>query len=346
MGQGGMTARKEGKTWTADFYENGRSGRRIRKYGFLTKAAAQRYESNYFASLMKTGRPLDDRLSDLVTLWYDLHGCSLKDAKYRLSRTLATVERLGNPLASSFDALAWARYRQSRLKDVTPHTVNHEQRYLSAVFSELSRLGAWVGDNPLAKVRQIKTDQTELTFLTLPQVAQLLEECKRSTNNHTYPVALICLATGARWNEAESLQRGAIFGGKAHFHRTKNRQSRSVPIPKEVEEIALKVGMPGNGRLFMSCRSAFRAAYKRCCFATPGQMTHILRHTFASHYMMGGGDILGLQRILGHSSITMTMRYAHLSPDHLESALRLSPLSQSGYRVSRVASSVGDGIIF
>jgi site-specific recombinase XerD len=47
--------------------------------------------------------------------------------------------------------------------------------------------------------------------------------------------------------------------------------------------------------------------------------------------MMGGGDILSLQRILGHSSITMTMRYAHLSPEHLESALRLSPLAQSGH---------------
>lgn len=328
-----MTVRKDGKTWTADFYENGRTGRRIRKKGFLTKAAAQRYESDFFASLKQTGRPLDDRLADLVTLWHSLHGCSLKDEKHRLSRTLAVVERLGNPRASEFDALAWARYRQTRLKDASPQTVNHEQRYLSAVFSELIRLGAWSGTNPLAKIRQIKTDQTELSFLTLEQVNQLLDECRQSTNNHTYPVALICLATGARWDEAESIQRNAIFGGKAHFHRTKNRQSRAVPIPTEVEEAALKVGMPGNGRLFMSCRAAFRSAYKRCGFDTPGQLTHILRHTFASHYMMGGGDILGLQRILGHSSITMTMRYAHLSPDHLESALRFSPIAQCGVQI-------------
>ncbi len=58
-----MTVRKDGKTWTADFYENGRAGRRVRKKGFLTKAAAQRYESDYFSTYNQTGRPLDDRLS-------------------------------------------------------------------------------------------------------------------------------------------------------------------------------------------------------------------------------------------------------------------------------------------
>ncbi len=71
---------------------------------------------------------------------------------------MAIVERLGNPFASWFESLAWARYRKARLKKASLHTVNHEQRYLSAVFSELIRMGAWAGVNPLAKVRQIKTD--------------------------------------------------------------------------------------------------------------------------------------------------------------------------------------------
>lgn len=202
------------------------------------------------------------------------------------------------------------------------------------MFSELIRLDAWSGINPLANVRQIKTDQTdqtELSFLTLDQIRQLLEECRKSTNNHTYPVALICLATGARWDAAESLTRGAIFGGKARFHRTKNRQSRSVPIPKEVEGAVFKVVMPGNGRLFMSCRAAFRSAYERYGFQTPGQLTHILRHTFASHYMMGEGISSVGNESLAIPRSRMTMRYAHLSPDHLQSALRLSPLAQSGH---------------
>ncbi|HBP5354615.1 TPA: integrase, partial [Pseudomonas aeruginosa] len=53
---------------------------------------------------------------------------------------------------------------------------------------------------------------------------------------------------------------------------------------------------------------------------------HALRHTFASHFMMNGGNILTLQKILGHSTLTMTMRYAHPSPDHLQDAVKYGPL--------------------
>jgi site-specific recombinase XerD len=44
--------------------------------------------------------------------------------------------------------------------------------------------------------------------------------------------------------------------------------------------------------------------------------------------MMGGGNILVLQQILGHASITDTMKYAHFSPTHLEDAIRLNPLTK------------------
>lgn len=302
-------------------------GRRVRKHGFPTKSAALRFERESRERNVQTGRYLDDRLSDLIQVWYELHGQTLKDHKARLTRTLSIAERMGNPLASEFTALSWAHYRAARLSEVAPSTVNHEQRYLSAVFSELIRLDAWHGGNPLDGVRQIKVDEVELSFLELAQVEQLLDECRRSTNNHTLPVALICLATGARWGEAETLTRSQFSQGKIHFHRTKNGKSRSVPVPQLVIDAAFENPLPGT-RLFTSCRAAFRGAYERCGFDTPGQLTHILRHTFASHFMMGGGDILTLQRILGHGDIKMTMRYAHLSPGHLVSALNLSPLAQ------------------
>ena len=43
----------------------------------------------------------------------------------------------------------------------------------------------------------------------------------------------------------------------------------------------------------------------------------MLRHTFASHFVMAGGSLVTLQKLLGHSTMTMTMRYAHLAPDFL-----------------------------
>lgn len=174
-----MTARKDGKSWVADFYH---LGKRIRKYGFPTKSAAVRFEQDYHKSLLATGRPLDDRLTDLVNLWYELHGCTLKDAKTRMARTLSICTRLENPLVSEFSALHWSKYRQARLEEVTASTVNHEQRYLSSVFSELSRLGAYLGDNPLRGIRQVKVNETELSFLEVPQIRLLLDECKRSVN--------------------------------------------------------------------------------------------------------------------------------------------------------------------
>lgn len=81
------------------------------------------------------------------------------------------------------------------------------------------------------------------------------------------------------------------------------------------------------GRLFTGCYSAFRAAVRRVKIELPaGQISHVLHHTFASHFMMNGGNILVLQRILGHTDIKMTMRYAHFAPDHLNDAVMFNPL--------------------
>ncbi|HEY7953708.1 MAG TPA: tyrosine-type recombinase/integrase, partial [Polyangia bacterium] len=55
----------------------------------------------------------------------------------------------------------------------------------------------------------------------------------------------------------------------------------------------------------------------KCHAPADGHPWHMMRHTFASHFVMAGGSLLALQRLLGHSTPMMTMRYAHLAPDHL-----------------------------
>lgn len=111
------------------------------------------------------------------------------------------------------------------------------------------------------------------------------------------------------------------------FSDTKNGRIRVVPIKPALADDLRKVAYPVGQRLFSSCKGAFRKAVERSGIELPdGQLTHVLRHTFASHFLINGGDILALQRILGHSDLKVTMRYAHLAPDYMARVRDLSPI--------------------
>ncbi|WP_227506890.1 tyrosine-type recombinase/integrase [Marinobacter subterrani] len=154
------------------------------------------------------------------------------------------------------------------------------------------------------------------------QIERLLDEFRASSNPSVYHVARLALATGARWSEAESVKRSAFTSHRVTYSGTKSGKSRSVPLRKDLCEELIEE-LP-----FQSCYSAFRSALERAGITLPkGQLTHICRHTFASHFVMNGGHILTLQKVLGHSDLKLTMRYAHLAPDYLNEVTEKGPLA-------------------
>ncbi|QCT18510.1 site-specific integrase [Jejubacter calystegiae] len=331
--------------WVADFYtvdrSSGKDGRRVRKK-FATKGEALAFE-NYTLEKVDNSPWLGSgkdtrRLSDLIHLWFDRHGITLSDGEKRKSAMLWAAECMGSPLATEFNAQLFTVYRAKRLDGhlsrtkrvdkVSPRTVNLEHAYFLAVFNELKRLGEWEGANPLDSIRQFRTDESEMAYLTSEQIDLLLDECQKSSAADLPVIVKLCLATGARWSEAQNLRGSQITGSdkagyRVTFVKTKGKKNRSIPISTELaKELPRK-----SGPIFQQCYYAFRSAIKRTGIYLPdGQMTHVLRHTFASHFMMNGGNILVLQRILGHTDIKMTMRYSHFSPNHLEEAVKLNPL--------------------
>lgn len=310
-----------------DFYPAGSSGPRIvriRASRKELKVLQAQYEMDYQAAPDRF--EVDKRrLSDLVLLWYRLHGRTLRDAKYRLSRTLAVVNALGDPSVDKFTGSAFSAYRERRLTEVSTSTVNHETRYLRAVFSELIRLDQYAGKNPLAKIRTFAERERELSFLTLEQIPTLLHACDQSSNNHCGAVVRLCLATGARWSEANDLPPTGLLDDRVVFAATKNGRVRVVPVKPDLVAYLRSLAFPTGKRLFSPCKGAFRKAVERSGIELPdGQLTHVLRHTFASHFLINGGDILTLQRILGHSDLKITMRYAHLAPDYMAKVRDLS----------------------
>ncbi|MBS0443623.1 MAG: tyrosine-type recombinase/integrase [Proteobacteria bacterium] len=150
------------------------------------------------------------------------------------------------------------------------------------------------------------------------------------SNRHALPVAKLCLATGLRWGESETIKRRQIKGGRVSV-TGKNAKVRHLPIEPRLaaELIAHHDEIETGDRLFSSAYGAFEAAIDRCSFELPkGQLSHILRHTFASKFMQNGGSIITLQKALDHDDLKTTMRYAHLAPDHLDQVLQLNPLAR------------------
>lgn len=173
----------------------------------------------------------------------------------------------------------------------------------------------------------MKIDERELSWLTVEQINTLLSKMDEfSLNPHVKLLTKMSLFTGARWGEAEALTLSRVQDGKVTFSKTKSGKNRSVPVSQKLfDEIVVHLNQYGE---FTSSIGAFRRALKAADIELPkGQAAHVLRHSFASHFMMSGGNILTLQKILGHSSINMTMRYSHLSGDHFNEAVNRNPLA-------------------
>ncbi|OEE30894.1 integrase [Vibrio genomosp. F10 str. ZF-129] len=329
------------KPWICECYPQGRGGKRVRKK-FATKGEAKAFE-------LFTMKEVDDkpwlgkkadhrRLQDLLDTWWDTHGHTVKTGKNTYVVLAKTVQMLGNPLARLFTAQDYLQYRASRVSHhpsrpdiiISAATHNIELKTLRAMFNKLIKYGQWTQPNPLLSIELVKSSERELAFLTKEQISDVLEKVRQDNSpsaKQIYVACKICLATGARISEALNLKRSQVNQYKLLFTETKGKKNRSVPISCSLYDEIVEVAISGHAIFDVRYYAAWECVKRALPEHVPsGQATHVLRHTFASHFMMNGGDILVLQRILGHKKIEQTMAYAHFSPDHLMQAVQLNPL--------------------
>lgn len=312
--------------WLVDVRPQGRTGKRIRKK-FDKKTEAQQYERWVIATQNNKDwidKPTDRRkLSECIELWWKYYGINLGAGRSNLLKLEKLDQALGQPTANQINAMLLAEYRSKRLASgISQATITREFNLLSGVFTELISLGYYHNEHPLKKIKIIKPKSPAMIFLTLAEINQLLAEL----TGDNLKIVRFCLATGARWGEAKYLRQQDVINNKATFVKTKNSKHRTIPISTALyDEIKSDQSTIFNDIDYI----AIRLLIKEVAPHIPkGQAVHVLRHTFASHFIMSGGNILALQKILGHSTITQTMVYAHLAPDYLIDAIRFNPISQ------------------
>ncbi len=320
-----ITRTKSGK-WLADVNVGGRlagGGKRIRKI-FRTQREASRFESSVRGNHAQgkawdfAFKQQDYRLSELCETWYQIHGQNIKSGTSRIQTLRNVCDELGNPWLSKFSRQDFMTYRSNN-KSVSPNTLNHYHAYLSAVFNELIRIEK-IKTNPLDKLKKLTVKPTELSYLEKDEINILMGALKPKKSN-AYMVTKICLSTGTRWSEACNLKSKNVSNNQINV-LGKNGKIRHLSItPALAKEIKDSIPFSSNPYNTFQ-RTLNKIGLKKSDY----QLTHLLRHTFSSHYMMNGGNILALQKILDHSTLEMTMRYAHLSPNHLQDMTRLNPM--------------------
>jgi len=240
---------------------------------------------------------------------------------------------------------------QQKENDWRPATVN---RY-KALFSLAFRLGIENGkcaNNPARLVKRLREDNARTRFLSEEEEKRVREVIERDCPEHM-PEFEIALHSGARQGEQYRLSWPDVNldGRRATLRRTKNGDTRHTPLNRVAisafEELQDKAA-ENQKRVFMGERGAplKKPRYWWEQVLREAKIEdfhwHDLRHTFASRLVMAGVDLRTVAQLLGHRTLQMVMRYAHLSQSHeLAAVERLCKTGEGNEKPSDTRSDTG-----
>lgn len=217
-------------------------------------------------------------------------------------------------------------YKLTRLKKVKPAPINRELACLKHMYSKAIEWG-YVNKNPVKGTKRLKEPPGRLRFLKTEEVKKLLKACPE----YLCSIVICALNTGMRKGEILNLKWSNVDlkNRKITVINTKNNESRVIPINQTLYQQLLALYRSKNGEYvfsnknglpFLDIKKGFSAALKRA--RIKDFRFHDLRHTFGSHLVMQGVDLRTVQQLMGHKDIKMTMRYSHLSPGHVQEAVK------------------------
>jgi integrase len=215
-------------------------------------------------------------------------------------------------------------------KTRAPATVSRYLSALSHAFTIAVNEWGWLEHNPVSKVKKPTEPRGRVRFLDEAERRELLAACKQSPNKDLYPIVVLALATGMRQGEIMTLKWKDIDLKRRQLalHETKNNERRVVPIVGYALEVLSEHGKIRNiesDYVFPKCAQNGQTAIRKAWQKAVGEAKlenfrfHDLRHTAASYLAMNGATLAEIAEVLGHKTLLMVKRYAHLSEAHTSS---------------------------
>ncbi len=343
-----MAIRKRGSTWQIDYYDP--HGKRVRKTFKKRKDADAEHAKRY--ALVKEGRYLDVKkevrvaLSDLCAEYEKAYRNqkSFKNAKRRYLENFKDffgADRLAGEI-TRHDLIKYQNHLKEKPVTVrfkkgvevmrkirTEAAINREFSCLHHLFSESVAWGL-AERSPFdgGKAIKLKENNKRLRFLADDEIKVLLDACPV----HLKPIVSSAILTGMRRGEILSLKWDQIRNGFIYLSKTKTNEARQIPVSDALEgilkDIRAKQGLRSeyiftfrDKAIRDNFKKGFNAAVKRAGLVD--FHFHDLRHTFASQVLLNGGTLKDVQELLGHKTMTMTLRYSHLTQEHKRQAVNL-----------------------
>ena len=227
--------------------------------------------------------------------------------------------------------------REVTLQDNTTKTLPVEPRSPSTVLRYIAALShaftvavkewGWVETNPVLRVTKPKQPQGRARFLNDDEREALMREVRASNNPDLYLAVVLALSTGARQMEIMSLRWDQVDLSRKviTLYETKNGEIRALPLVHhayelmkaraKVRRIDTNLVFPGaNPDKPVILRAPFEKALARAGIIN--FRWHDLRHSCASYLAMNGASLAEIAEVLGHKTLQMVKRYAHLSHAH------------------------------
>ena len=281
------------------------------------------------------------RVSDLIARYVaeELENLSHTDRLARHTQLKWWGREIGDLTLNKVSRACLVECRQKLKTEINPKgklrsgaTVNRYIAALSAAFGIAVSEWEWIKGNPFDGLRREKESDGRIRFLSKDERTALLSACKESASKNLYLVTLLALSTGMRQSEILTLKWDHISFDRntITLFKTKNKEVRVVPLVSLARALLHEHGKVRglkNPYVFQG-RHHTHAKFPRKAWGTVLKKAevenftfHDCRHSAASELAMNGASLHEIAAVLGHKTLAMVQRYAHLSEQHTMSVV-------------------------